>query len=38
LLDFVKAMEFDRVGVFVFSPEPGTPAYEFPNRVPSGNC
>jgi ribosomal protein S12 methylthiotransferase len=35
LLDFVKAMEFDRVGVFVFSPEPGTPAHELPNRVPT---
>ena len=35
LLNFVKAMEFDRVGVFAFSPEPGTPAYEFPNRVPA---
>lgn len=36
LLDFVKAMKFDRVGVFVFSPEPGTPAYKLPNRAPSG--
>jgi len=35
LLDFVKAMKFDRVGVFVFSPEPGTPAYKLPNRVPT---
>ncbi len=34
LLNFVKAMKFDRVGVFVFSPEPGTPAYKLPNQVP----
>ena len=35
LLDFVKAMKFDRVGVFVFSPEPGTTAYKLPNQVPA---
>ena len=35
LLDFVKSMKFDRLGVFVFSPEPGTPAYHLPNQVPS---
>jgi len=34
LLNFVKAMKFDRLGVFTFSPEPGTPAYHFPNQVP----
>ena len=26
LLDFVDAIQFDKVGVFTFSPEPGTPA------------
>ena len=35
LLEFVKAMRFDRLGVFVFSPEPGTLAANFPNPVPS---
>ena len=35
LLEFIKAMKFDRVGVFVFSPESGTPAYELPNQVPT---
>ena len=26
LLDFVQEIQFDKVGVFTFSPEPGTPA------------
>ena len=34
LLNFVKAMKFDRLGVFTFSPEPGTPAYHMPNQIP----
>lgn len=34
LLEFVKEVKFDRLGVFVFSPEPETPAYHFPNQVP----
>ncbi|MEM7033471.1 MAG: 30S ribosomal protein S12 methylthiotransferase RimO [Chloroflexota bacterium] len=34
LLDFVTAAEFDRVGAFTFSPEPGTPAFDLPNAVP----
>lgn len=34
LLQFVKAMRFDRLGVFVFSPEPGTPAAQLPHQVP----
>ncbi len=34
LLSFVKAMKFDRLGVFVFSPEPGTPAASLPHQVP----
>ncbi len=34
LLEFVKRHEFDRVGVFTFSKEEGTPAYILPNQVP----
>jgi ribosomal protein S12 methylthiotransferase len=34
LVDFVKRHEFDHVGVFTFSPEEETPAYQMPNRVP----
>ena len=33
LLDFVKEVRFDRLGVFTFSREEGTPAYNFENRV-----
>ncbi len=33
LLDFVSAIEFDKVGAFKFSPEPGTPAAELPDPV-----
>ncbi len=38
LLKFVKDYGFDRLGVFAFSPEPGTPAYEMtegvvPNKI-----
>lgn len=33
LLDFMEAGQFDRVGAFTFSPEPGTPAYELPDWV-----
>ncbi len=33
LLRFVKAVEFDRVGVFTYSDEEGTPAYDLPNKV-----
>src|SRR6266496_3877263 len=33
LLAFVKNVEFDRVGVFTYSDEEGTPAYELPNKV-----
>jgi ribosomal protein S12 methylthiotransferase len=33
LLDFVSAIEFDKVGAFKFSPEPGTPAAELPDQV-----
>jgi ribosomal protein S12 methylthiotransferase len=33
LLDFMEAVQFDRVGAFVFSPEPDTPAYDLPNQI-----
>ena len=33
LLEFVKAVEFDRVGAFQFSQEPGTPSYDMPDQV-----
>ncbi|MFH1848209.1 MAG: hypothetical protein ABH825_03205 [Candidatus Omnitrophota bacterium] len=34
LLAFVKEMEFDRLGVFEYSKEEGTPAYAFRSQVP----
>lgn len=34
LLDFVKEAEFDRLGVFTYSREEGTLAYNFKGRVP----
>lgn len=34
LLDFVKAVQFERLGVFVFSIEEDTEAAALPNRVP----
>jgi len=34
LLAFVEEVEFDRLGAFVFSPEPGTPAAALPDQVP----
>lgn len=34
LLQFVESHEFDHVGVFTFSPEEGTPAYDLPNQLP----
>jgi ribosomal protein S12 methylthiotransferase len=33
LLDFVEQTEFDYLGVFKYSPETGTPAYDFDSRV-----
>jgi ribosomal protein S12 methylthiotransferase len=33
LLTFVRNVEFDRVGVFTYSDEEGTPAFELPNKV-----
>jgi ribosomal protein S12 methylthiotransferase len=34
LLAFLDALQFDKVGVFTFSPEPGTPAGSMPDQVP----
>lgn len=34
VLDFVDEMEFDRLGVFAYSPEEDTPAAEFEEQVP----
>ncbi|HSK65097.1 MAG TPA: 30S ribosomal protein S12 methylthiotransferase RimO, partial [Pyrinomonadaceae bacterium] len=34
LLAFVKNVEFDRVGVFTYSDEEGTPAFALPDKVP----
>lgn len=34
LLQFIECHEFDHVGVFTFSPEEGTPAYNLPNQLP----
>ncbi|MFV0389245.1 MAG: 30S ribosomal protein S12 methylthiotransferase RimO [Pyrinomonadaceae bacterium] len=33
LITFVKNCEFDNVGVFTYSDEEGTPAFELPNKV-----
>jgi ribosomal protein S12 methylthiotransferase len=33
LVDFVKRHQFDHVGVFTFSPEEGTKAYDLPNQL-----
>ncbi|HAK58081.1 MAG TPA: 30S ribosomal protein S12 methylthiotransferase RimO [Lachnospiraceae bacterium] len=34
LIDFIKELRFDRLGVFPYSEEEGTPAAEFPDQVP----
>ena len=34
LLEFVRATRFERAGVFVYSREEGTPAYDYPDQVP----
>ncbi len=36
LCEFVQRHEFDHVGVFTFSPEEGTPAFDLPNQLPQG--
>ena len=34
LLDFVRRWRFERVGVFAYSEEPGTSAFDLPDKVP----
>ncbi|HOX54384.1 MAG: 30S ribosomal protein S12 methylthiotransferase RimO [Candidatus Omnitrophica bacterium] len=34
LLDFVSITKFERLGVFMYSREEGTPAYNFKNQIP----
>lgn len=34
LMDFVDEMEFERLGVFTYSPEEDTPAAEMPDQIP----
>ena len=34
LLEFASDFEFDALGVFAYSPEPGTPAADMPDQVP----
>ena len=34
LMQFVDEMEFDRLGVFTYSPEEGTPAAAMPDQIP----
>ncbi|MBI4513967.1 MAG: 30S ribosomal protein S12 methylthiotransferase RimO [Gemmatimonadetes bacterium] len=36
LLDFLQEMEFDHLGAFAFSPQPGTPAAAMPDQIPEG--
>jgi len=33
LLEFVNEFEFDALGVFAYSPEPGTPAADMPDQI-----
>ncbi|MEI2692181.1 MAG: 30S ribosomal protein S12 methylthiotransferase RimO [Anaerolineae bacterium] len=33
LLDFIQAVQFDKLGVFKFSAEPDTPAFDLPDQV-----
>ncbi len=35
LAKFIEDMKFDRVGVFTYSREKGTPSYNLPNKVPA---
>lgn len=34
LLEFIGAVEFDHLGAFAYSPQPGTPGAEMPDAVP----
>ncbi|MBO5449956.1 MAG: 30S ribosomal protein S12 methylthiotransferase RimO [Lachnospiraceae bacterium] len=33
VMEFIDEMQFDRLGVFTYSPEENTPAAEFPNQI-----
>ncbi len=35
LLNFMKEFRFERLGAFIFSREEGTPAYDFPQQIPT---
>lgn len=35
LLEFAAQMRFERLGVFAFSPEPGTPAFSMKKQIPA---
>lgn len=35
LLELMSAMQFDKVGIFQYSPEPGTPSGAMPDQVPA---
>lgn len=34
LMDFIREMEFDRLGAFIYSPEEGTEAYKIKDQIP----
>lgn len=34
LLDFMKQIRFERLGIFIYSREEGTPAFSFPDQIP----
>lgn len=34
LLEFMEQIRFERLGIFTYSREEGTPAYSFPNQIP----
>ena len=36
VMEFIDEMQFDRLGVFTYSPEENTPAAEFPNQIEEG--
>ncbi len=36
LKDFVRDVQFDHLGVFTYSHEDGTPAYDLPDQIPPG--
>ncbi len=38
LEDFIREQRFDRMGVFAYSPEEGTPAADFPDQTPQSTA